>query len=126
MSWFGRRRFGRSAMLHHLIDIRERARALRRAMKARRRGVASVLSMMFLIMFGSLAAAPLGFALAAPLAGLVGVSAALWIVGLGALTVLVSIIANPSVRALRAFPDGRDPAGPDSHDTLPAGSVREP
>jgi MFS family permease len=76
--------------------------------------------------FGSLAAAPLGYALAAPLANLVGVSTALWIVGLGALTVLGSIIANPSVRALRAFPDGRDPAESDSHGTLPAGSVREP
>lgn len=76
--------------------------------------------------FGSLAAAPLGYALAAPLANLVGVSAALWIVGLGALTVLGSIIANPSVRSLRAFPASVDLAGSDSHGTLPAGSVREP
>jgi len=76
--------------------------------------------------FGSLAAAPLGYALAAPLANLVGVSTALWIVGLGALTVLGSVSANPSVRALRAFPVDADPAGSDSHGTLRAGSVREP
>ena len=76
--------------------------------------------------FGSLAAAPLGYALAAPLANLVGVSTALWIVGLGALTVLGSIIANPSVRALPAFPVDADPAELDSHGTLRAGSVREP
>jgi len=42
---------------HHVTNIRERARALRKALKARRRGGASLLSMMFLIMFGSLAAA---------------------------------------------------------------------